>query len=92
MTQAPVAASALPSVDASSVVVPAPGEGDGYWAGGPSAVYADGTFSLAYRLRRPVGAGRGYANVIAQSTDCPSLATSAVNDAVPVLEIDGTSW
>jgi hypothetical protein len=69
VTQAPVAPSALPSVDASTVVVPAPGDGEGYWAGGPSAVYADDTFSLAYRLRRPVGAGRGYANVIAQSTD-----------------------
>ncbi len=29
----------------------------------------DGTFWLAYRLRRPVGVGRGYANVVARSDD-----------------------
>jgi hypothetical protein len=74
VTQTPVAACALPSVDASQVVVPAPftpgdGDGDGYWAGGPSAVYDDGVYYLAYRLRRPVGAGRGYANVVARSDD-----------------------
>jgi hypothetical protein len=69
VTNLPLAADALPSVDASDIVVPAPGAGEGYWAGGPSAVYDDGTFVLAYRLRRPVGAGRGYANVIAQSAD-----------------------
>jgi hypothetical protein len=51
------------------VVVRAPGPGDGYWAGGPSAVRADDAFYLAYRLRRPVGAGRGYANVVARSAD-----------------------
>ena len=52
------------------MVVPAPGEGPGYWAGGPSAALdGDGTFWLAYRLRRPFGAGRGYANVVARSGD-----------------------
>jgi hypothetical protein len=50
-------------------VVPAPEPGDGHWAGGPSAVFSDGAFWLAYRLRRPVGAGRGYANVVARSED-----------------------
>ena len=69
MTDPSAAAAALPSIEGSSVVVPAPGAGEGYWAGGPSAVYADGVYSLAYRLRRPVGAGRGYANVVAQSAD-----------------------
>ena len=29
----------------------------------------DGIFWLAYRLRRPVGEGRGFANVVARSTD-----------------------
>jgi hypothetical protein len=29
--------------------------GPGYWAGGPSAVFADGEIFLAYRLRRPLG-------------------------------------
>ncbi|MCW2618997.1 MAG: uncharacterized protein JWR28_2146 [Modestobacter sp.] len=41
----------------------------GAWAGGPSAQLVDGTWWLAYRLRRPVGEGRGFANVIARSTD-----------------------
>jgi hypothetical protein len=47
-----------------------PGSGVGFWAGGPSAVHADdGTFWLAYRLRRPVDQGRGFANVLARSSD-----------------------
>jgi hypothetical protein len=41
----------------------------GSWAGGPSAQWVDGTWWLAYRLRRPVGEGRGYANVVARSAD-----------------------
>ncbi len=51
------------------VVVPPPGIGDGYWAGAPSIVTAEDGFWLAYRLRRPVGVGRGFANVIAHSSD-----------------------
>lgn len=59
-----------PSPVVAAVVVPAPGDGPGYWAGGPSAVQdGDGTIWLAYRLRRPLGAGRGYANVVARSED-----------------------
>jgi hypothetical protein len=41
----------------------------GSWAGGPSAQLVDGTWWLAYRLRRPVGEGRGFANVVARSSD-----------------------
>jgi hypothetical protein len=52
-----------------SVVVPAPGSGVGYWAGGPSAASTEGGVWLAYRLRRPVDQGRGYANIVAFSTD-----------------------
>jgi hypothetical protein len=59
------------------VVVPAPGAGEGFWAGGPSAVRADGVIWLAYRLRRPVDQGRGYANVVARSTDGRSFETVA---------------
>lgn len=59
----------LPRADAAVVAIPAPGEGPGFWAGGPSAVAADGGIYLAYRLRRPVGLGRGYANAIAFSPD-----------------------
>jgi hypothetical protein len=41
----------------------------GSWAGAPTALLHEGVFWLAYRLRRPVGQGRGYANVIARSDD-----------------------
>jgi hypothetical protein len=71
----------VPSWDASEVVVAAPGDGQGYWAGGPSAVLApDGTTWLAYRLRRPQGSGRGYANVVARSTDGVTFDTVTVLD------------
>jgi hypothetical protein len=67
-----------PGAQASSIVADAPGDGPGYWAGGPSAAWIDGTFWLAYRLRRPVGAGRGYANVVARSADGERFETVAV--------------
>ncbi len=51
------------------VAIEPPGSGEGYWAGGPSAVWRDGRYFLAYRLRRPVTEGRGYANVVARSSD-----------------------
>jgi hypothetical protein len=69
VTQTPLAPSVAPSVQSSVSVVQAPGVGDGYWAGGPSAFYDEGRYYLAYRLRRPVGKGRGYANVVAASDD-----------------------
>jgi hypothetical protein len=53
----------------SDVVISPPGVGEGFWAGGPSVVFDEGAFHLAYRLRRPVDQGRGYANVVASSTD-----------------------
>ena len=59
----------IPRPAHSVLAVPAPGAGDGYWAGAPSAVAADGGIYLAYRLRRPVGRGRGYAIVIAFARD-----------------------
>ncbi len=69
----------VPSPDNATVVVAAPGDGPGYWAGGPSSVLAeDGTYWLAYRLRRPRRAGRGYANVIARSNDGISFETVTV--------------
>ena len=54
---------------APTTVVAPPGDGPGYWAGGPSAIFHDGAVWLAYRLRRPVDAGRGYVNVVARSSD-----------------------
>jgi hypothetical protein len=41
----------------------------GSWAGGPSVQLVDGTWWLAARLRRPVGEGRGFANVVSRSDD-----------------------
>src|SRR6201996_2486208 len=77
MTTAPLRVP-LPRWEGADVVVPPPGDGPGWWAGGPSALVADGVYYLAYRLRGPVGAGRGYANVIARSTDGVSFETCAV--------------
>ena len=54
---------------AGELAVSPPGEGAGYWAGGPSTIWTDDAFWLAYRLRRPVDKGRGYANVVARSAD-----------------------
>ncbi|XVQ06634.1 hypothetical protein ACQP1W_28745 [Spirillospora sp. CA-255316] len=58
-----------PNVERSRLVVPPPEPAAGFWAGAPSACVADGTVYLAYRLRRPVGEGRGYAVVVARSAD-----------------------
>jgi hypothetical protein len=66
------------SDEPASVVAEPPGSGAGFWAGGPSVVYEDGLFHLAYRLRRPVDQGRGYANVVAVSTDGVRFETVAV--------------
>lgn len=70
----------VPNYEHSRVVIPAPGDGPGYWAGGPSAVLADGVTWLAYRLRRPVGDGRGFAVAIARSFDGVAFEPAAVLD------------
>lgn len=59
----------LPRPQEAAIAIAPPGDGPGYWAGGPSAVVADDGVYLAYRLRRPIGLGRGYANAIAFSRD-----------------------
>ena len=48
-----------------------PGKGRGYWAGAPSAIYdvEKKLFYLSYRRRRPVGEGRGYVSIVAESKD-----------------------
>jgi hypothetical protein len=61
--------SLLPRPEESEVSVSPPGDGPGYWAGGPSAVLGDDGIYLAYRMRRPIGAGRGYAVRVARSAD-----------------------
>jgi len=51
------------------VAVEPPGAEAGTWAGAPSAVRDGDQILLAYRLRRPIGHGRGYAVAIARSGD-----------------------
>src|ERR1700683_1081958 len=57
----------LPWPEGGAVAIEAPGTGPGYWAGAPCAVRGDGEIFLAYRLRRPIGRGRGYAVVVARA-------------------------
>jgi hypothetical protein len=91
----------VPRLDRSRVVVPPPRAADGYWAGAPSACVGDGVIHLAYRLRRPVGHGRGYAVVIARSADgerfetvrvigTDELATESLERPALVVTEDGT--
>ncbi len=68
----------VPRFDASTVAIEAPGEGPGHWAGAPSAALHDGAFYLAYRLRRPVGQGRGFGLGIARSDDGERFETLTV--------------
>ena len=67
----------LPRWDESVVVVEPPGDEAGAWAGAPSAITADGYVYLAYRLRLPIGVGRGISNVIARSSDGITFTTVA---------------
>jgi hypothetical protein len=62
-------AALLPRPAESVVVIAPPGDGPGYWAGASSAALGDDGIYLAYRLRRPLGAGRGYAVAVARSAD-----------------------
>jgi hypothetical protein len=59
----------LPRPRRGVVVAEPPGAGPGYWAGAPYAAAGDGEIFLAYRLRRPIGRGRGYAVAVARSAD-----------------------
>jgi hypothetical protein len=59
----------LPRWEEAVVVVEPPGDEPGSWAGAPSSIVADGWVYLAYRLRLPIGEGRGIANVVARSRD-----------------------
>jgi hypothetical protein len=58
-----------PRPEKSVVAIPPPGSGAGNWVGAPSALRHGDQIFLAYRLRRPIGRGRGYAVVIARSAD-----------------------
>ncbi len=65
----PLPAELAPDPDRSELAIAAPGTEAGTWAGAPSAVLAGDEIFLAYRLRRPVGQGRGYAVAVARSAD-----------------------
>ncbi|MCK2212225.1 hypothetical protein MF672_000190 [Actinomadura sp. ATCC 31491] len=67
----------LPDPERARVAIGPPAPGEGHWAGAPSAVAADGFVYLAYRLRRPIGQGRGYAVAIARSVDGERFETIA---------------
>lgn len=67
----------LPGWDRATVVVPPPMDGPGSWAGAPSAVLVDDVFYLAYRVRCPLGLGRGISNVLARSADGEHFETVA---------------
>jgi len=58
-----------PAPERSVVAIEPPGDEPGTWAGAPSAVRDGDKILLAYRLRRPIGRGRGYAVVVACSAD-----------------------
>jgi hypothetical protein len=58
-----------PAPERSVVAIEPPGAEPGTWAGAPSAVRDGDQIVLAYRLRRPIGQGRGYAVAIARSAD-----------------------
>ncbi|MQY09328.1 glycoside hydrolase family protein [Actinomadura macrotermitis] len=74
-----------PRPERSRPVVRPPHDGPGHWAGAPSALVADGVTYLAYRLRRPLGEGRGYAVVVAASPDGERFETLAVIDKDPAV-------
>jgi hypothetical protein len=59
----------LPHWTGSTTLVQPPVPRPGAWAGGSSAIVHDGVVHLAYRLRMPLGEGRGYSNVLARCDD-----------------------
>lgn len=59
----------LGELDRAEVVLQPDDAGPGSWVGAPSAVRVGEEIWLAYRRRRPVGQGRGIANVVARSVD-----------------------
>ena len=76
-----MAAFPLPGTGRVAVAVPAPGAGQGFWAGSPGAALdEDGTFVVAYRVREGVGPEGSASTVIARSEDGEQLTTVAKLD------------
>jgi len=59
----------VPRPEQSALAVAPSVDGPGHWVGAPSAIAWDDSIYLAYRLRRPLGMGRGYAVEVARSVD-----------------------
>ena len=73
----------LPGDGEAVVAVPAPGHGEGWWAGASSAALDDdGSFVIAYRTRTG-HAGRG-STVVARSEDGEHLTTVAASRPGPL--------
>jgi hypothetical protein len=71
----------MPGDHPAEVAISAPGSGPGHWAGSPSAALGpDGEVWLAYRLRRPVGDGRGFGVMIAKADDGVHFSSQALLD------------
>ena len=74
----------LPRPDQAVVAAEAPGTGPGYWSGAPCAVAGDDEIFLAYRLRNPIGQGRGYAVAVASSAASRKASALSSSSAVPM--------
>ncbi len=79
-TDTPSQPEALPPVpdwNKARVVIAPPGKGPGNWAGGANALVHDDVIYLVYRLRRPLGEGRGTGAFVARSRYGVSFETLA---------------
>jgi hypothetical protein len=90
--------SAAPAFDPAegTTVIEPPGTETGYWAGALSAVYDDsaGEFYLYYRVRRPIGKGRGWQCHVARSTDGSHFSTvwTATKEQFGTESFEGGPW
>src|SRR3984957_4493090 len=57
----------LPRPEESELAIAPPVAEPGYWAGASSAAVGNDAIYIAYRMRRPVGRGRGYGVTVARS-------------------------
>jgi predicted GH43/DUF377 family glycosyl hydrolase len=64
-----------PQPEKSVIAIRPPETGAGNWVGAPTAIRHGDAIFLAYRLRRPIGQGRGYAIAIARSADGENFET-----------------
>ncbi len=67
----------VPHWSQARVVIEPPGHGPGNWAGAANALVHDGWIYLTFRLRRPLGQGRGIGVFVARSKHGVSFETLA---------------